>query len=111
MDKTEKRSLLKRIEGISGELKAIAEDIKSGRKRRRNECCERTLLEMGKVIGAAGITLTASSCRDGDTVICKTCGRELVHVCDEAEGCYWEARKKCNRIQSRKQTRSRKPQE
>ena len=42
-----------------------------------NRCCERRVP-------------SASTAQDGETWTCPKCKRSWVHVCDEAEGCWWE---------------------
>lgn len=33
--------------------------------------------------------LTSGERQDGERVDCPRCGRDWVHICDEAEGCSW----------------------
>lgn len=44
-----------------------------------NECCDRNVRR----------DQSSFTDQDGDRYCCPDCGRRWVHVCDEAEGCYW----------------------
>ena len=33
---------------------------------------------------------SAGTAQDGEAWTCPRCGRAWIHVCDEAEGCWWE---------------------
>jgi len=57
------------------------------------QCCVDHLVRTGRgVLSKDGQFITnANHCRDGERARCSTCLRVWVHVCDEAEGCSWNA--------------------
>jgi hypothetical protein len=75
--------------------------IKRTPKAKCNKCCERTLLRRGKVSRWGGTTCCTTPCRDGETITCEICGRQLMHICDEAKGCYWKVGKNAKRPETR----------